>query len=127
MRQFIVYSLGQASAYAIDLLVFILLRQIAPAENVVVLHLFGKITSALFAFFFHKRISFAGGGSRSGRAEAVLFTSVVFANMVITAVLLWGISRASGVPPAGAKILSDLIGVVVTYLALRLVFTKGRE
>ena len=120
------YGIGQGLAYAIDLASFLVAATLFPLTPVILVHLFSKATSALFAYFYHRHVSFRRAENVHVSGAPRRFVAVVLGNMLLTGILLFMLSHIVNLSLPVAKIAADIAGICATYLAMRLlVFPKG--
>ena len=121
------YSTVQGVAFLVDITVFILLIKLANLDYVLVAFLIARTCSSVLAFWLHANFTFPGVKGKSFTKQAISFLIAVLANAVVSAICLM-ILLAFGFPAISAKLLSDLAGILVTYLMLKHVtFASRRE
>lgn len=122
-----IYALGQGLGYAVDLAVFFVCTTLLGVKSPVAANVIGKVCSATFAYFYHKNFSFPEKKKNAFAKSFAMFAAVVVGNMVLTSFLLQIFHSTVGLPVTMSKIAADVVGIVATYLALRmLVFSPAR-
>lgn len=124
MTQFTRYLLVQLLAYGLDMGGFILLFALFDVEPLVA-NIFSKILAGVFAFFVHRRFTFAVAETISKVQQGIRYFALLALSIPLSAlvlyVILWMIPIA-----IVAKFVADMIYVSLTYwLSKHLVFTGG--
>lgn len=122
IRMFSRYVAVQIVAYGIDMGSFLALSEwmgMHPvAANVV-----AKALAGTFAFFAHRRVTFAVHGRGGGTTQLLKYAVLLALNIPIASGLL-ALLLPWVAPPAAAKFVADMICVGLTFLLSRyLVFT----
>lgn len=118
------YIVVAVLAYVVDIGVFSLLHHSGVA-GVTVSNVIGKIATAIFGFFAHRRVTFQKTGRDGMAKEAVkYFTVVILYTPFTTGLLLLLIPVSPNVTIA--KIIADCVGVVASFAISKLfIFQKG--
>jgi putative flippase GtrA len=126
VRMFSTYVVVQLLAYVIDMGGFLLLTA-AFGFAPVLANICGKVAAGGFAFLMHRRFTFGVHRHANARAQLFRYALLLAANIPVSSLLLawllhwfaWGVV---------AKVVSDLICVVLTFVASRtLVFTPPKR
>ncbi len=126
IRPLLAYALGQAIGYGTDLLIFTAVLTVLRINMPIVAHLSGKFGSAGLTYFYHARYSFPGEKANSLSSSTTAYVSMIFCNIVFTSSLLKGLILISPNYVFPAKIVSDVLGVLMTYIFMRtLVFPRN--
>jgi putative flippase GtrA len=122
LRQFGRYIAVQLAAYVLDMGSFLIFLGEFP-DHPVWANVGGKLVAGTFAFFAHRKITFALS-AKSAPAEMLKYTLLLLANIPMTsAVLVLLLKFTDNVTTA--KFLADVSCVGITFLlAKRLVFTR---
>jgi putative flippase GtrA len=117
------YILVAISAYIVDIGVFSILYQ-GDLASIAASNITGKISTAIFGFFAHRRVTFGLTGHRNIGKEAIKYFTIaaLYAPFTTGLLLLLGpISPNTTI----AKIIADTIGVGATFIVSKLfIFTK---
>ncbi|MEF2549562.1 GtrA family protein [Aurantimonas sp. E1-2-R+4] len=127
MRSPILYLSGQVLAYLIDIGSFYAFV-LSGALEVFFANVVGKILAGIFAFFFHRVLTFQAIGqtARSIFSQGSRYASLLLGNAFLSSAVLSSLLWMS-IPLLPAKIFADICTVVISYvLAQRYVFNRGR-
>ncbi len=111
--------LGQAIGYGLDIGIFCLLISVLHVGFPVISNVISKTAAATFAFFFHARFSFPGAKDKSPANSAIAYVAMLVSNIVLVSLLLWLFIFVFNAPAIPAKLASDAIAVVATFLFMR--------
>ena len=117
-HQSVRYVLVGAVVYACDILIFLLV--IAVDESMYLAgNLAGKIVGALVGFFLHKHVTFSWK-QRDGTAQQfVSYMLTLGTNMALSTALLWFAVEQAGIYEPVAKVIVDVITIVVAFVLSR--------
>jgi|TARA_R100000455_G_scaffold15060_1_gene7234 putative flippase GtrA len=125
-RKFSFYLVGQLLAYVLDYGVFVLLFEFLNV-NELWANLASKTAAGSFAFFFHAFISFRGHDISRMRQSAIRYVLVVLSNMILSTLLLWGLTVLTPISPLILKIFTDVVLVGLTFFLVgNVVFPKPK-
>lgn len=121
---FIRYGAIQLMVYALDIGTFLLLMVLAQ-DHPVQANIAGKLVAGVFAFFLHRHFTFQSTRA-SGKVQAVRYFSLLAINIpVASALFSLGLYFINS--PAPVKFVSDVICVVLTYWASKLLVFRPSQ
>lgn len=119
---FVRYISIQLIAYLIDFGGFVIAVRFL-GQDVFVSNIFAKLAAGLFAFFCHRRFTFAV--EDSGLSQAVRYFALLTLNIPVSSAVLGAFLWMSGQTYV-AKFISDIVIVALTYLISKhVVFKKN--
>jgi putative flippase GtrA len=113
-----VYLLVGGFVYALDLCSFSAVVLIWPEKHIVG-NVIGKLIGAVAGFLLHKYFSFAGPHRYSGVHQLGAYLLVLISNIGLGTVLIYFFVDIFGSPKIPARILVDVVIVVITFRIYR--------
>lgn len=120
------YVLIQVLAYGLEFAAFWLVLRLGGEALVGPANVAGKALAGLFAFVAHRLFTFPGEQRRGVAAQAALYVGSLALNAALGTLLLLGLLQL-GLPAAPAKLVSDTVMIVLTFLVSRHVIFARRE
>ena len=119
--KFIRYNLVQIAAYALELLVFLLMMK--AWNHIISSNVVAKIMAAIFAFILHKHFTFNKSKTKKFFKEAFKYFAILPINILLGTFILVIISDLL-TQQWLSKILSDIFGVGVSFLLVHYIVFK---
>lgn len=118
------YIGGQALGYLIDMGTFYVLVA-ALTLHPILANILAKVCSAVFAYYYHSRVSFAGKKKRSAMTSTFAYILMLGTNVVLTSSLIKLLALITPDHVILTKFVADVIGVVFTFFFMKkLVFPR---
>lgn len=123
--QFMRYQLVGVVTYGVDISAFLVLLMILDID-LLLANMISKVLAGLFAFFAHRMFTF-GVVTSTGRGRQVIFYfSLLALNVPLSALILSAVLWVIPVEVV-AKVLSDVILVLISYFQLKFIVFKTQR
>ncbi len=110
----------QGLAFALDNIIFFSVLALGLTGSLVVALGVARTISSIFAFLMHAQFTFPQKKKRGLKAQLTSFYAMILAHFFFTAICLQLLTQI-GWSPLVAKILIDIMGALLVYLAMKFV------
>ena len=110
----------QGLAFALDNIIFFSVLALGLTGSLIVALGVARTISSVFAFFMHSQFTFPQKKKRGLKAQLTSFYAMILVHFFFTALCLQLLTQI-GWSPLFAKIIIDILGALLVYLAMKFV------